>query len=191
MTYLTRFLGVFTRPHRTLQIVRDEESKLRYALASLLTHSIFAMSKQMYFHLANAPPEPLPWLRVPVERTWLYSFYFNLPVDIVQAVIFAGAVTLASKLFKGRGSFEGQFALYAFAFAPVNVLLIVGTLALTLLGLGGTPIWMGYFVLVLLWDLALMVLSVKVEQEIELVPALVCFVIGFVPAALFSFTYIR
>ena len=180
-----------TSPYRTLQTIKDEEAKLRYALVSLLIHSVFAMSKQIFFHLQSASPEPTPWLRIPVERTWLYSFYLNLPVDVVQAVIFAGVVTLAAKLFKGKGSFEGQFALYAFAFVPVNVLLIVGTLMLTLLGLGDTPFWTGCFVLFLLWDLVLIALSVKVEQEIGLIPTLVCFVAGFCPTILFAFTYIR
>lgn len=78
-----------------------------------------------------------------------------------------------------------------FAFPPVNVLLIVGTWVLSLLGLFGTPVWIGYFVVILLWDLALIALSVKVEQEIGPDQTAVCFLAGVIPTILFSLTFIR
>ncbi|MGD1996360.1 MAG: Yip1 family protein [Anaerolineae bacterium] len=191
MRFLKLFLSVITNPQKTLLQVKRDESRLGYAFLSLAVHSAFAMSKQLTFHLQSRHPEPEPWLRVATERTWLYSFYFNLPVDIIQAVIFAGVVTLAAKLFDGKGSFEGQFALYAFAFAPVNILFLYGAFALSLLGLDETLLWWAYFGVVLLWDLVLITLSVRVEQELKWGPALLCFVAGFAPAILLSLTYIR
>ena len=73
----------------------------------------------------------------------------------------------------------------------MNALLIVGTWVLSLLGMFGTPLWIGYFVVVLLWDLALIALSVKVEQEIGPVQTAVCFLAGVIPAILFLLTFIR
>ena len=145
----------------------------------------------LYLHLQQVPPVPGPWLRIPPDQTWLYSLLFQVPTDLLQSVLFAGVVTLVARLFRGKGSFEGQFALYGFAFPPVNVLLIVGTWVLSLLGLFGTPLWIGYFVVVLVWDLALIALSVKVEQDLGPVQTAVCFLAGVIPAALFSLTFIR
>jgi hypothetical protein len=174
-----------------LRAVKQDRARLRYGLVSLLVHSAFAGSKMLYLHVQQVPPVPGPWLRIPPDQTWLYSLVFQVPVDLLQSVVFAGVVTLVARLFRGRGSFEGQLALYGIAFPPVNVLLIVGTWALSLLGLFGTPAWIGYFVVVLLWDLALIALSVKVEQEIGPVQTMACFLAGVVPAVLFSLTFIR
>ena len=82
----------------------------------MLVHSAVAGSKQLYLHLQQVPPVPGPWLRIPPERTWLCSLFFQVPTDLLQSVLFAGVVTLVARLFRGKGSFEGQFALYGFAF---------------------------------------------------------------------------
>jgi hypothetical protein len=155
------WLTLLTRPRETLRAVGQDPAKLRYGLVSLFVHSAVAGSKMLYLHLQQVPPVPGPWLQVPPDQTWLYSLLFQVPVDLLQSVLFAGVVTLVARLFGGKGSFEGQFALYGFAFPPVNVLLIVGTWALSLRGLLGTPLWIGYFVVVLLWDLALIALSLR------------------------------
>ena len=137
------WLALLVRPSETLHAVKRDPAKLRYGLVSLLVHSAVAGSKMLYLHLQKVPPVPGPWLRIPVDRTWLYSLAFQVPVDLLQSVLFAGVVTLVARPYRGKGSFEGQFALYGFAFAPVNVLLIVGTWALSLLGLSGTFVWIG------------------------------------------------
>jgi len=185
------WLALLVRPWETLCVVKRDRAKLRYGLVSLLVHSVVAGSKMLYLHLQQVPPVPGPWLRIPPDQTWLYSLLFQVPTDLLQSVLFAGVVTLVALLFRGKGSFEGQFALYGFAFPPVNVLLIVGTWVLSLLGLFGTPLWIGYFVVVLVWDLALIALSVKVEQDLGPVQTAVCFLAGVIPAILFSLTFIR
>ena len=185
------WLGLLVRPYKTLCVVKQDRAKLRYGLLSLLVHSAVAGSKMLYLHVQKVPPVPGPWLRIPFDRPWLYSLAFQVPTDLLQSVLFAGVVTLVARQFRGKGSFEGQFALYGFAFPPVNVLLIVGTWLLSLLGLFGTPIWVGYFGLVLTWYLVLIALSVKVEQELGLLPTLICFLSVVIPAILFSLTYIR
>lgn len=43
-------------------------------------------------------------------------------MDFLQAVIFAGVVTLVARLFKGKDAFEGQFSLYDIAFVPASIL---------------------------------------------------------------------
>jgi hypothetical protein len=185
------WLALLIKPFETMRAVKRERAKLRYGLVSLLVHSAVAGSKMLYLHVHQVPPVPGPFLRIPTNQTWLYSLVFQVPVDLLQSILFAGVVTLIARLFRGRGSFEGQFALYGFAFPPVNVLLIVGTWVLSLLDLFGTPVWIGYFIVVLLWDLVLIALSVSAEQEIGPIQTLVCFLAGVVPAILFSLTYIR
>ncbi|NWG13614.1 MAG: hypothetical protein HXY20_08780 [Acidobacteria bacterium] len=165
--------------------------RLDYAFASLLVHSFFAGTKQLAFHVSEVPVTFGPWLHYPAGKTWLYSFYAQLPVDIVQAVIFAGTESLAVKIFGGTGSFEGQFAIYAFAFTPVNVLLILGTWLLSATGLSDSFPWADYFVAVLAWNLSIIALSVQVEQVIGAFRASVYSAIGIVPTVLFALTYVR
>ncbi len=191
MQFARLFLTLYLRPRQTLRAVKATGVRLDYAFASLLIHSLFAGAKQLCFHFSNVTVTFRPFLDYPTEKAWLYSIYAQLPVDIVQAVIFAGTVSLAARMFGGRGNFEGQFTLYAFAFVPVSVLLIVGTWLLSAIGLSDSPVWTSYFVAAMAWNLSMIVLSVEVEQAIGTIPASACAAIGVVPTALFALTYIR
>ncbi len=191
MQFSRLFLTLYVRPRRTLRAVKGTGVRLDYAFASLLVHSLFAGAKQLFPHFSKVPVTFGPFLDYPSEKTWLYSFYAQLPVDIVQAVIFAGTVSLAARMFGGRGNFEGQFALYAIAYVPVNVLLIVGTWLLSAIGLSDSLVWTSYFVAVMAWNLSMIVLSVEVEQAIGTIRASACSAIGIVPTVLFALTYIR
>ena len=101
------WLGLLTRPLEALRAVKQDPAGLRYGLVSLLVHSAVAGTKMLYLHLAQVPAVPGPWLRIPRDQTWLYSLVFQVPVDLLQSVLFAGVVTLVARPFGGKGSFEG------------------------------------------------------------------------------------
>jgi hypothetical protein len=164
---------------------------MRYAAVMLIIHSIVAISKMLYFHATGQPVMPPPFLAIPVRYGWLYSAYLQIPIDFVQAIVFAGTVTLFAPLLGGKGSFRGQFSLYALAFVPPTIILILATFALTLLGLGETLVWWLVFVSIFLWILASIVEAVSIEQDLNHLRAIAVSCIGFVPAIGISLTYIR
>ncbi|MGD2251728.1 MAG: YIP1 family protein [Anaerolineales bacterium] len=182
---------MLVRPRSALRAVKNHDRLLVYAVVSLLVHSVVAVVKQLTFHFQNLPAQPPPFLRIPAEETWLYSTYLQIPVDFLTAIIFAGVVTLAAKLFKGKGSFEGQFGLYAVAFTPPMIITMVATFLLTLIGYGEHPIWLVVFAAGLAWVLSLIYLSVEVEHEIGIGGTAICTLAGFLPSIGFALTYIR
>jgi hypothetical protein len=189
--YLRLVGSLLLHPKKALTELKANEARLRLAVTSLLVHSAFAGAKQLYFHLRQVPVVPEPFLRIPTESGWLYSAIFQVPVDFAQAILFAGIVTLLAGLFGGKGSFKGQFSLFAFGFVPPVLFLIVGTFALSALGLGGTLVWWAYFVGVMLWDLVFIYLTVRVEQEVSVPAGMFCTLAGFASSLGLSLTYIR
>lgn len=189
--YLRLVGSLLIRPRRTLIALKSCDSQLGYAITSLLVHSAFAIAKQIYFHSLQVPPAPEPFLRIPSERTWLYSAYFQIPVDFMQAILFAGVVSLVAPLVGGRGSFKGQFSLFSFGFAQPTILLILGTFILSMLGLGGTVVWWIYFVGVMLWILAVIWLSVRTEQATDPRATTLLTLVAFLVSIGLSLTYIR
>ena len=69
MNYLRLCLSWLARPTQTLWTVKQHSAKIRYALASVLIHSLVAGSKQLYLHFTNAPVDFAPFLRYPAEQT--------------------------------------------------------------------------------------------------------------------------
>lgn len=191
MGYIRLFGSMLARPRSALRAAKNHDRLLIYAVVSLLVHSVVAVIKQLTFHFQSLPAQPPPFLRIPAEQTWLYSAYFQVPVDFLTAIIFAGVVTLAAKLFRGKGSFEGQFGLYAVAFTPPMIITMATTFLLTLIGHGEHPIWLVVFAAGLAWVLGLIYLSVETEQEISLGASVLCMLAGFFPSIGFALTYIR
>lgn len=191
MGYIRLFGSILVRPRSAMRAIKNHDRLLVYAMVSLMVHSVVAVVKQLTFHFQNLPPEPPPFLRIPAEETWLYSAYFQIPVDFLTAIIFAGVVTLVAKRFKGKGGFEGQFGLYAVAFTPPMIITMATTFLLTLIGYGQHPIWLVVFAAGLAWVLSLIYLSVEAEQEISMGASLLCMLAGFFPSIGFALTYIR
>jgi hypothetical protein len=189
--YLRHMAAVLYNPRRALRALKHHPSRMRYGVVSLFLHSFLAMAKQLYFHLINQPVAPPPFLNVPAKQAWLYSAYFQIPVDFVQAIVFAGSVTLIAPLVEGDGSFEGQFSLYSCGFVPPTVVLMIGTLLLNLIGLSGTVLWSVFFGAVMVWITALICLTVSVAQGVDYKRALACGLMGTILSLAISLTYIR
>jgi hypothetical protein len=171
--------------------LKGHPCRLRYGMASLIVHCVVAVAKQMYLHCTGQPVSPEPFLNIPLDQAWLWSAWLQVPVDFLQAIVFAGTVTLLAPLIKGRGSFEGQFSLYAFGFVPPTIILMLGTLLLRLLGLSDTVLWWLCFSSVSVWILAVIILTVSVEQQVDYKKAIACGLAGFIPSLAISLTYIR
>lgn len=191
MRYLHDLAGVIYRPQQVLTALKHDPRRVRYGVATLLLHSVVAVGKQLYFHATGQPVAPAPFLRIPAEQTWLFSAFFQVPTDFVQAIVFAGTVVLVSPLFRGSGDFRTQFGLYAFGFVPPTLVLMIGTLALTLAGLSGTAPWWIFFCAVSFWIFAVICLSVSIGQGLKYKEAILCGSIGLVPSLAVALTFIR
>ena len=187
--YFKLLLNAFFHPIATLTQVKASPHEFRYGFYTILIFSAIAMTNMLNYYFAKLVPEPPMWIPYPAGTEWLFSFWLMIPVALLGAILFAGIVQLGSRLFKGKGTFDSQFALYLFAFPPYFILLhIVKFIYFYIyrLSLAGPAL----FVIMGLVYL-MMMLAVKVEQEIKWGPTILLSLIGYVVGALFSLTYIR
>ncbi|MEW6094880.1 MAG: hypothetical protein AB1531_13045 [Chloroflexota bacterium] len=191
MSYLKTLLGVLYAPRRTLAALKVHPRRVRFGLYTLLLHSAVAITKQLYFHFTGQPVVPAPLLAIPPEQGWLYIAYFQVPTDLLQAIVFAGCVSLVAPALGGRGTFSGQFSLFAVGFVPPTIVLMLGTWAITLFSESGTPLWWLFFIAVSLWILVTILLAVVVEQDLDFGRAFLAALTGFIPSLTLSLTYIR
>ncbi len=191
----TPYLGLFGRvlisPVAALGELKAHPLRLRYAVVTLVLHCVIAIAKQLYFHFIGQPVAPPPFLALPERETWFWSAVFQFPTDFSQAILFAGTVTLLAPFAGGKGTVEGQFSLYAVAFIPPTIALMLGTLLLTWIVGTGAPLWTAYFIAVSLWILVMVCLAVRVEQQLSLRRAIPLALVALIPTLGLSLTYIR
>ncbi len=190
-SYWGLFGRVLVRPVAALGDLEAHPLRLRYAAGSLVLHSIIAISKQLYYHFIGQPVAPPPFLAIPERQTWLWSAVFQLPTDFCQAILFAGTVALLARFAGGKGTFEGQFSLYAFAFIPPTIVLMLGTLILAWVVGSGTPLWSAFFIAVSLWIVVTICRAVQVEQQVSPRRAIPLALVALIPTVGLSLTYIR
>lgn len=187
--YFKLLLNVFFYPLSTLNQVKASPDKFRYALYTVLIFSAIAMTNMLNYHHAKLIPEPPMWISYPMGTEWIFSFWLMIPVALLGAIIFAGIVQLGGHLFKGNGTFDSQFALYLFAFPPYFILLhIVKFIYFQIyhLSLAGPAL-----LIIMGFVYVMMMLSVKVEQNMKWLPTILLSLIGYSVSALFSMTFIR
>lgn len=190
MGYLGIVALVMFKPLRGLAVLKRHPNQLRFAVVTLIIHSLIAIFKQLLYQFTSQPVVPATWLRVPSGQGWLWSAYLQIPVDFAQAVLFSGIVSLVAPRLGGKGSLAGQFSLYTLAFAPPTVVLMLGTLIASAFPAGAVLFWV-LFLGVSLWVIASVCLAVSVEQEWNLSTAIPVAFCALVPSVGLALTYIR
>lgn len=187
--YCQLLRNLFLHPIATLTQVKASPHEFRYGFYTILLFSAIAMTNMLNYYFAKLVPEPPMWITYPAGTEWLFSFWLMLPVALLGAILFAGIVQLGSRLFQGKGTFDSQFALYLFAFPPYFILLhLVKFIYFYLyrLSLAGPLLFVSMGLVYMM-----MLLAVKVEQQMKWGPTILLSCIGYGVGALFSLTYIR
>ena len=189
VNFFVLLLKLIPKPVENLKLVKNSEKKLKFGIYSLLLFSVLTMTNMLLYHFQGLIPVPGPWLIIPPELSFLYSFYLMIPVAFLGAILFSGITQLLCKPFNGKGTFEGQFSLFSVAYPIYFMLLhVIKTIFFFIFreSLAGYPL---FVVIALSYIMTL--ISVKIEQEIKWIPSLIISFIGFGVTALFSLTYIR
>jgi len=189
--YFIVFLNLLHKPYSTLKTVKESKKKLAYAFYTLFLFSAFAMTNMLCYHFSRVSLDIWwpPFIRVSEEFVWILSFFLMIPVAILGAIMYAGIIQILSKLFGGKGNFESQFALFLFSYPLYFIILHIIKFVYFLF----THESLGGYVLMIfaVFSYVLMLLSVKIEQEIKWFPAILISLPTTAIVAFFSMTYIR
>ena len=130
--------GIFVKPIDTIKEYTKEENfsvALIFVLISSIFTGLFTMAyvkntfivtgSQLYASLYNTFS---PNNNMVTEIPYAKYFFTALVISVAIAFIFAGALYVINKAFKGKGSFKQAFALYGIISALAAVITLVATI---------------------------------------------------------------
>jgi hypothetical protein len=183
---------LFVHPLRTLRGVDRDDRRAAYGLLGAFFLALTYAAVLAIAHFTRPgylPAESGLVLRIPADRYYFWEIFLVLPAGLGGAILAAGAVRLSALLFRGRGSFERLFALLAFGYVLVAV--VMGFPDLVLDFWPQAPLFhihvflgsAGYFVLSLL--------AVKEVEALSWPKTLVLTLVGAACHAAVQFVFIR
>ncbi len=188
-------LGTLIHPKRTFETLLNDHRKLRMGLLAIsLNAFLYTLVYIFLWHGGGAPSSFTPWLAISKEVYYFYNRFWLAPSMFGCWILSAGVTQLLSRLFSGKGSFEGTLSVFGFGITTASFIALLHDLTDSFLGaiglldlrwyevaLNSPTIWR--FILLLLYSIALFMLlvllikGVRTSQQIKRLPAIF---IGFV-----------
>lgn len=145
-----------------------------------------------------------PLLAIPAEEYYFWQSFFCMPLFFVVAILFAGSARLLASLFRGRGSFEDDFALVGIALVfPIFLTMWLPESALILLFPGARAGSLGGFALLpfwadalrqlagIVWPLVFVAFGLRRAESLSGLQAALVTVLAFLPAAALMAVFVR
>jgi len=104
------FVPIFKPKQNIIKLLVDKH-KMAYSfiiflfLGSIYTITVFIGYKNGF----GAVQEP--FLKIPAEDYYFWQMFYQIPLFIIIAILFAGTARLTAIPFKGKGTFEDIFAI--------------------------------------------------------------------------------
>ena len=198
------FLLPLINPGERMRQLSQDDRKVWYGfLIYVILGGMYTITVWIgYQNGFGAVTEPL--INIPAEEYYYYQTFFQIPVFIIIAVVFAGTARLASVALKGKGSFESIFAISAVGMTlPMLVTLWIPETALLvffpdhrLTPLGGfalIPVWLDNLRMIAgaVWMLVIIVWGVKICEGVPLWKAILISLSGGIPMGVLLALFIR
>lgn len=109
------YLGMFIKPRRTLDLILNNDQKLKFGFLAFLFPSLgYTLFYIMAWYAGGSPSTFKPWLALPIENYFRYDIFLTFPGYYLSWVGAASTVFLVSRLLKSNGSFENTLVIIAF-----------------------------------------------------------------------------
>lgn len=178
------------RPRAALEAVLNHPRRVSFGFAGLLAlAAVYAVVLSVAIANHRAPDEATLLLRIPAEKYYAYERLFLLPAAIAGTILAAGASRLTARLWNGRGSFEGLFALFGFTMLIVALFMGLPDLVIAIFApeyTGTVHVW-----LVTAWYFVLSVLCVRLAERIPWGATIVSALAAMVATGVLQFLVMR
>ena len=192
------------KPTRQISAFFNDKHKVGYAVLALFILGLLYTFTIVVGYLNGFGAAHSPWLAIPPEDYYLWESFFALPVYFVSVILFAGTARLLSMLFRGTGSFEHIFAIYAIAlvFPTVITMWIPETTLIVffpdqrLMPLGGfavMPMWLDTLRQLVggLWPVVIAVIGIRKSEHITWWQSGFVTFCAAIPTVIFILVFIR
>lgn len=145
-----------------------------------------------------------PFLSIPAEDYYLWESFFAIPVFLLAGIVYAGTARLLGAAFRGRGTFESLFAVYAAASTlPIfltmwlpETILIVFFPEMRLTPLGGFaffPLWLDILrqVAGFLWPIVVSTIGIREAEGKDWLTSGMTSLIAFIPTGALILIFVR
>ncbi|HEY81978.1 MAG TPA: hypothetical protein G4O01_01650 [Dehalococcoidia bacterium] len=107
--------GVVINPRRAFNLLLADPKLLTHSLGAVLLIGILYTLTIIGLAVVGADISTPAWIAIPAEDYYFWEIFFAMPVYFLAWILASGLAQLMSQAFKGRGTFEGTFAVLGFA----------------------------------------------------------------------------
>jgi len=112
---LSYFFIPIYQPFFSLKQLLNEKQKLSYALVIYLFLGLLYEISVLVAYSRGLGAQLMPFIKIPAEEYYFWQLFFQIPVFIIIAILYAGLSRLLAVTFHGTGSFENLFCLICVA----------------------------------------------------------------------------
>lgn len=208
-SFASRYLRVFVAPRATFDALVRSEDRVAFAFGCVaITAALYTVVYVLLARGGGYPSSFDPWLAIPVADYYRYDIALAAPCIFAGWILAAGVVHLASRLARGRGSFEDTLSSLGLALSAASwttglhdlVLGILGNvgvldlptheLAMNAPGAARTVLWMA-LIAYLVAFVVLFTKGIGAAQRVRVGPAAALAVVGLVVYQTVLFLFLR
>lgn len=192
--------GILSHPVKTINHLLQEEKKVTYGILFIL---LFSSSYTVYtavLYLAGEVPYYWePFLRIPLEKWYLWQTFTTIPVTISTWILLAGCIQLLSSLFNSTGSFEDTLAVLALPMVILIPAMLIPDIFVDFLlpeEIVYSPLFWNFInplrlILASLWVVIIHILAVKEAQSLSFSQTFMVIAVSYIPYMFFNLTFIH
>ncbi len=197
------FIPIYRPKHSMIQLLEDKH-KMGYSFSIFLflgliyTLTVFIGYKNGF----GAVEEP--FIKIPAEDYYFWQMFYQIPLFIIIAILFAGTARIIAIPFKGKGAFEDAFSICCISLTfPMFLLLWVPESLLVIIfpdqrltPLGGFkiyPMWFDYIRVLagIIWPIVIMIMGITISEKVKWSYSLIITLVASIPLTVLIIIFIR
>jgi hypothetical protein len=197
------FIPVF-KPKQNIINLLEDKHKIAYSFITFLfLGCIYTITVYIGYQKGFGAVQE-PFLKIPAEDYYFWQMFYQIPLFIIIAILFAGTVRLTSLIFKGEGTFEDIFAICCVSLTfPMFLLMWVPESILVfffddqrLTPLGGFkiyPMWFDYLRLLagIIWPIVVIIRGIIISEKLHWLSSTIITLIASIPLTAFMIIFVR
>jgi hypothetical protein len=203
-TLVHYFLLPIYHPGKYLRKLINDHYKVAYGLIIFLFLGFIYNLSVFLAYQRGFGAQVEPFVKIPAENYYFWQQFFQIPLFLVTAILFAGTARLLSIAFNGQGTYEDIFAICCVALTlPMFLTLWLPETTYFLffqgsyLGSeGSAPPWPAWVDIVrqlasILWPLGIIVFGIVLSEKLKWFPSIVITLVAAIPMTALMVIFIR